>query len=130
MEQTPSCEASRFSDSQEIPLILWNPQVHNCIHKCSPPVPNLSQLNPVHAPPTRFLNLHFKFSTLHLPRINEIRNLQIANKMHFSAYVVFHSQCSPQHVSAAAVAVFRLVLLLEEYGVTLDAVHQAELRTD
>jgi hypothetical protein len=47
--------------------------------------------------------------------------------MHFSAYDLFYSHCSPQHISAAVVA---LVLLLKEYGVTLDAVHQASLLTD
>jgi hypothetical protein len=28
IEQSPSCEANRFSTSQEISLILWNPKVH------------------------------------------------------------------------------------------------------
>jgi len=28
MEQIPSSEANRFSLSQEIPHILWNPKVH------------------------------------------------------------------------------------------------------
>jgi len=32
MEQIPSCEAKRFSASQEIPCILWKPKVHYCIH--------------------------------------------------------------------------------------------------
>ena len=28
MQQGPACEANRFSASQEIPRILWNPNVH------------------------------------------------------------------------------------------------------
>jgi len=50
MEQSPSWEGNWFAASQEIPHILWNPKVHYHIHKCPPPVPILSQLDPVHVP--------------------------------------------------------------------------------
>jgi len=43
--------ANRFSASQEISRILWKPKVHYRVYKSPPPVPLLSQVNPVHSLP-------------------------------------------------------------------------------
>ena len=49
---------NRFSASQEIPCTLWKPKVHYRIHKCRPPFPILSQIDPFHTPTSHFLKLH------------------------------------------------------------------------
>ena len=59
MEQSPSWEANRFSASQEIPRILWNPKVHYRNHKCPPPIPILRQIDPLHASTSHFQMIHF-----------------------------------------------------------------------
>ena len=58
MQQSPSCEGNRFATSQEIPRILWKLKVCYRIHKCPPPVPILSLLDPVPTPTFHFLKFH------------------------------------------------------------------------
>jgi len=48
VEHNPSWEADRFSANQEIPRILWNLKAYHRVDKSVPPLPILSQLDPVH----------------------------------------------------------------------------------
>ena len=66
-EQSLSWEANRFSASQEISRILWNPKVYYCSLKCSPPVPYLTQLDPVHTPTSHFLKIHLNIILPSMP---------------------------------------------------------------
>jgi len=54
IEQNPSSEANSHSSSQEIPYIIWNPNVRYRVYKSSPLVPILSHINPIHILPPNF----------------------------------------------------------------------------
>ena len=67
LERSPSSEANQFSASPEIPCILWTMKVHDHIYKCLPPIPILSQTDPVHAPTSHFLKIYLNIIPPSMP---------------------------------------------------------------
>jgi hypothetical protein len=52
MELSPSSEATNCTATQEIPRTLWDPKVLYHVHKSSPLVPILGQIDLVHTTPS------------------------------------------------------------------------------
>jgi hypothetical protein len=64
MQLSPSWEAANCAATQELPSILWNPEVHYRVHKSPLLVPILSQIDPIHTIPSYISKIHFNI--LHL----------------------------------------------------------------
>ena len=102
MEQSPSWEASRFAARQEFPRILRNPKVHYRIHKCSPPVLILGQLDSVYTPTSHFLIIHLNIilpSMPGSPQWSLSLRLPHHNTLHTSPLPHMHYMPRPSHSS-------------------------------
>ena len=97
MERSPSWEANIFSDSQEIPRILWNLKVHYRIHKCQPLGPIQSQLDPVHTTTYHFLKIHLNIILASMPGSHKLSlSLRIPRQNPVYASPLTHMRYMPR----------------------------------
>jgi hypothetical protein len=59
MEPSPSREAANCAATQELLSILCNPEIHHRIHISPPPVPILSQIDPIPTIPSYLSKINF-----------------------------------------------------------------------
>jgi hypothetical protein len=64
LELDPSWAAPSCAATEDILAILQNPNVHYRVHKSPPPVPILSQTNPVHIPHPSYLTQNINKSAV------------------------------------------------------------------
>jgi hypothetical protein len=85
MQLSTSWEYEIYTVNQEISSLLWHPKVHCRVQKSPPPIPILSQLNPVHNLPFRMAVIHFIIILQFMPGFLQIRELFATFSL--SAYV-------------------------------------------
>jgi hypothetical protein len=67
MEQSSSWQANSHSPRQEIPHLLWKPNVSYRVHKGPPLLPILSQMNPFHTFTSNYPKIHSNIILLCTP---------------------------------------------------------------
>jgi hypothetical protein len=106
MELSPSWEAANCAATRGLPSILWNPEVHHCVHISLPPVPILSQIDPIPTIPSYLSKIHFNIVPSHWPkmqllqRVSHAAEFAIFTESRKSAWLVLvnkhlHLPCTP-----------------------------------
>ena len=127
MEQSPSSEANRFSASQEIPRILWNPKGHYRIQKYPPPVHVVVQWRSVNSAVDK-ASITYRLQTIPNSNPGEHRRLKIraARKDSPEYMLVGQPECTVwcwfcswhiQNDDGFATGIYSMLVLQPEYTV-------------
>jgi hypothetical protein len=112
MEQSPSWEANRFSASQEIPRMLSNPKCYYHIHRCPPPVPIHSQLDPSLFSTLGAVKSNICFKPWFVWKLGllsaTIQYLQLAYRQAYKSFAAFSNRCWPSKTFCTAVSLFSI----------------------
>jgi hypothetical protein len=111
IEQRPSWEANRFS-VKKFPAFYVKPKVHYRIYKCPPPVPILSQINPVHTVTSHLLMIHLNSILPPMPG-----SFKWSLSVRFPHQNPVHTSLRPPYVLHAQAISFLSIWLPEKYWV-------------
>ena len=93
------CSYYSATESQEIPCTLRNPKVHYRFHKCPPPVPIQSLLDPVHTPAPYFLKIHLNIILPPTPGSPKLSlSVRFRHQSTLYAFPLPHTPCLPDHL--------------------------------
>jgi hypothetical protein len=109
MEISPSWEAARRVDTQELPSVLWNSKVNYCVRKSPPLVPILRKINPVHTTPSYLAKLHLNIVWLNYSdyiwqRVQVMKLLIMQSSPTSCHFIPLRSKYSPQHLFSSTLS--------------------------